>query len=256
MPYIKDNDLEFLQHCNNQELEELFNLLTYDPKNGSKRLTSSLLNSEEYKLHKDDYQKYWQTIAGELQLYGGNTLVNLFRKGKGVKYRELLFDVAKRLKIPTFTFISTPEIENAICERLLLDLFSKMKDKDIEKFLSELELHNDEVRKMININEDIPWRKISTLLVREIFKIGGMVTYRATATLATVIWKELFGKSISVTANYALTKVVAGLLSGPVAIALNAWIIADITGPAMRITIPAVVLISTLRQKHCIEDEE
>lgn len=255
MNYIYDEDLEFLKKCSNQELEGLFQILAYDPKNGHKRLTTSLLKSEEYQKYKEDYHMYWERIAGELQLYGGNTLVNIFR-GKGVKYRQIIEHTARRLKLPIIGFIPTAELENAICEKLMLDLFSKMKEKDAEKFLSELAIEDEDLKKIINSYNEIPWGKISVTVIRQAFKAGGMVTYRATLVFANLIWRHLFGRGLTFVANNTIAKILGGFLSGPVAIALNAWIIADLTGPAMRVVIPAVVLISALRQKYEMEDEE
>ena len=97
MSYRKDIDLEFLQYCNNEELKNLFEVLTIDPKDNIERITSTLKVSNEYEKYGEDYQKYWERIAEELQLFGGNTIFNIFRKGKGVLYREIALDV--RMKI-------------------------------------------------------------------------------------------------------------------------------------------------------------
>ena len=255
MSYIYDKDLEFLKKCRNDELEGLFQILAFDPKNGKKRLTTSLLKSEEYKKYGDDYTKYWQTIAGELQLYGGNTIVNIIRGNKGVSYRQILEHVAGRLKLPLIGFIPTPELENAICEKLMLDVFSKMKEKDKEAFLKELVDEDENLKEIINSYNEIPWGKISVTVIRQVFKAGGMVTYRATLIFANMIWRQLFGRGLTFVANNTIARILGGFLSGPVAIALNAWIIADLTGPALRVLIPAVVLISALRLKYEIDND-
>ena len=39
MSYRDDNDLEFLERCTNEELRDLFSLLTRDPKDNLKRFT-------------------------------------------------------------------------------------------------------------------------------------------------------------------------------------------------------------------------
>lgn len=250
MNYIYDENLEFLKKCTNEELEGLFQILAFDPKNGKKRLTTSLLKSEEYKKYGNDYNKYWERIATELQLYGGNTIVNIFRGNKGVPYRQILEHVARKLKLPLIGFIPTPELENAICEKLMLDLFSKMSEKDAEKFLEELAMEDENLKEIINSYNEIPWGKISVTVIRQVFKAGGMVTYRATLIFANLIWKQLFGRGLTFVANNTIAKILGGFLSGPVAIALNAWIIADLTGPALRVLIPSVVLISALRLKY------
>ena len=77
MSYRKDKDLDFLAKCDNEDLGELFKLLVYDPKDDEKRLTQTLLISDEFERYGHNYQKYWQRIAEELQLFGGNTISNL-----------------------------------------------------------------------------------------------------------------------------------------------------------------------------------
>lgn len=42
---------------------------------------------------------YWDEIAEELQLFGGNTFMNLIKGNKVVLYREILCDVCVRLKV-------------------------------------------------------------------------------------------------------------------------------------------------------------
>ena len=256
MSYIYDEDLEFLAKCSNDELEGLFEILAFDPKNGRKRLTTSLLKTEEYQTYKTDYKKYWKTIASELQLYGGNTFANIVRGNKGVTYRQIIEHVARKLKLPLIGFIPTPELENAICEKLMLDLFSKMSEKDAEKFLSQLAIEDENLKKIITSYNEVPWGKISVTVIRQLFKAGGVATYRVTLLFANLIWKELFGRGLTFVANNTIAKILGGFLSGPVAIALNAWIIADLTGPALRVLIPSIVLISALRLKYEIYNDE
>ncbi|RHG37878.1 DUF3944 domain-containing protein [Fusobacterium varium] len=50
MSYRKDIDLEFLQYCSNEELKNLFEVLTSDPKDNLERITSTLKMSNEYKI--------------------------------------------------------------------------------------------------------------------------------------------------------------------------------------------------------------
>lgn len=64
--------------------------------------------------------------------------------------------------------------------------------------------------------------------------MGGMATTAGVTGMASVF----FGSRI------------LGILAGPVGIALSsAWLIADIAGPAYRVTIPACIIVAYLRQK-------
>lgn len=251
MSYRYDNDLEFLERCTNEELRDLFSLLTRDPKDNLERFTSTLTISDEYKKYGTDYNKYWQRIAEELQLYGENTLANIFRGSTGVLYREILEDVAKSLKVSITKFSSTQEIEDFVIEKILSDAFSKMSEKEIEEFFSEISADDEMLKRTIlsyNTN-NIPWKKMSLSLIRQILKSGGFATYKLSLIAVNLIWKKIFGKGLTLAMNRGLTKMIGNLLAGPVAVVLNAWIIVDIAGPATRVTIPAVILIATLRKK-------
>ena len=95
---IMDNDLLFLRNADSSDLKVLVDYLT-KTKDGENRLTEKLTKTENYKMfYPDRLQLMADDIATELQLYGGNTFMNILR-GHGVEYRELLIDVCKRLKV-------------------------------------------------------------------------------------------------------------------------------------------------------------
>lgn len=252
MAYRYDTDLEFLKKCENEDLEELFNLLVYDPKDGGNRFTETLSISDEYKMYGHDYKKYWQRIAEELQLYGGNTLVNnFFRFGTGVTYGEIVKDVAKVMKVNFSYGDSTLDIENKIFEKNIEDLFEKMTPEEIKEFLNEISEDDIQLKEIIKnySSKNFPWKKIGLSIVREALKRSGFLPYKLSVVIANIIWKNLFGKGLSFAANKTLTKVLGRVLGGPLALILNAWIIVDIASQATRVTIPAVILIGTLRKK-------
>ncbi|WP_392344719.1 DUF3944 domain-containing protein [Pseudoalteromonas prydzensis] len=104
--YREDKDLAFLQYADAEMLEVLVKHLMFD-KDGEKRNTESLSGDKAFIDAKGDYRKAWQSVAAELQHYGGDTLVNLVRR-TGVTYREILVDVCKRIKAkvsPKLAFI-------------------------------------------------------------------------------------------------------------------------------------------------------
>lgn len=96
--YRIDADLSFIGQCSN-ELSLLLSVLTHDIKDGEKRWSQTLTNPPEYQLFYPDHQKYWPAICAELQTYGANSLVSLFRGNKGVLYREILTDVCDKLEV-------------------------------------------------------------------------------------------------------------------------------------------------------------
>ncbi|WP_223857335.1 hypothetical protein [Acinetobacter seifertii] len=97
--FREDPDLAFLQYSDFQDLKLLSNTLIADSE-GTEQWTGGLKstlvkNMSMYSTEDDLYKNSWKAIAAEIQLFGGDTVVNLVR-GKGVVYRELLEDVAKK----------------------------------------------------------------------------------------------------------------------------------------------------------------
>lgn len=250
MSYRQDKDLEFLGKCDNEDLGELFKLLTYDPKDDQERWTETLFISDEFKQYGHDYKKYWKRIAEELQLFGGNTISNIFRGGSGVLYREILEDIAKDQKVIFEKSNSTVDIENKLILKVSEEIFNSLSEEEQKKLIEELTESDEELKKILSTyNTGIPYKKIGTSIIREILKRGGFTTYKLTLIVVNIVWKKLFGRGLSLVANETITKVLAGLLATPIAIVLNAWILVDIASPAMRITFPAVFLIAMLRKK-------
>ena len=79
--------------------------------------------SDECKRYGTQYSKYWKRIAEELQLQGGNTIINIFRFGDGVLYKEIVEDVASSLKIPYSSGDGVEEIENTILAKIVEEMF-------------------------------------------------------------------------------------------------------------------------------------
>ena len=78
MAYKLDRDLEFLQYMDDESLDPLVQVLIRD-KDGSLRFTENLSYQEIYKQYSPQHSKYWELIAEELQSFGGNSFVNIFR---------------------------------------------------------------------------------------------------------------------------------------------------------------------------------
>ena len=67
--YLNDSDLDFLQHCSEEQLANFARLLTHNEK-GKTRLSSVLMRNELFKSmegHPEQHRRNWQLIAGELQ---------------------------------------------------------------------------------------------------------------------------------------------------------------------------------------------
>lgn len=74
--YLNDDDLDFLQHCSEEQLANITRLLTHNEK-GKARLSSVLNHNDLFKSmegHPEQHRRNWQLIAGELQHYGATAL--------------------------------------------------------------------------------------------------------------------------------------------------------------------------------------
>lgn len=238
MAYRYDHDLEFLKNCSSQELNDLVRCLIYD-KDGKTRLTEELTMSDVYKKYAPNHKMYWENIAAEIQCFGANTFVTLFRGGKGVPYREVLCDVCDKLKVSYNKESSTIDIE----ERLFLNTLNKALDKmsieERKQFAQEFG--------GISLNNLTP--QFLGMAFQAAFRHGGFASYKLSLIIANSVARALTGKGLTLVANSTLTRGLA-LAVGPIGWAITgAWTLIDISGAAYRVTIPVVFEVALLRQR-------
>ncbi|HEI2545066.1 TPA: hypothetical protein SI553_000530 [Escherichia coli] len=168
-------------------------------------------------------------LIRELQHFGGNTVMNLFR-GNGVSYSEIVDDVASHLKIKVAKNAPVKEKESLIIDAVFASSWNKMSDDDRRQLLRDM-----------GINTSISLDKLSRmelpLLQRAAMVASGL------AQIAT-------GKTLPLIAGLGIGRVL-GVLTGPVGLALTGLYTAyDISNPAFRITLPCVVQIAWIRLKN------
>ncbi|EQV94531.1 hypothetical protein G893_00904 [Escherichia coli KOEGE 71 (186a)] len=168
-------------------------------------------------------------LIRELQHFGGNTVINLFR-GNGVSYSEIVDDVASHLKIKVAKNAPVKEKESLIIDAVFASSWNKMSDDDRRQLLRDM-----------GINTSISLDKLSRmelpLLQRAAMVASGL------AQIAT-------GKALPLIAGLGIGRVL-GVLTGPVGLALTGLYTAyDISNPAFRITLPCVVQIAWIRLKN------
>ncbi|PMM07178.1 ubiquinol-cytochrome C chaperone [Vibrio splendidus] len=240
--YKKDKDLEpLLRYADNEMLGVLVKYLTTD-KDGKTRYAETLTSDKQFKAAKDNYQQVWQLIAGELQHFGGDTLVNLFRRS-GVEYREILTDVCKKLKIKTDYKADTVKIEQALLAKLFADSWEKMSDSE-----------RDALREELKIDASLTSSAALTAIIAAI-RMGGFMSYQVAMIVANAVAKALLGRGLTLAANAGLARAI-GVFAGPIGIAITVLLtIPAISGPAFRVTLPAVVQIAAMRQQMLNEEE-
>lgn len=242
MAYRHDGDLEFLKRIASTDLNDLVYCLTHD-KDGSARLTEELTASDLYKAHRPDHHCYWELIAAEIQCFGANSFATMFRGGKGVLYKEVLTDVCDKLKVNYKASAKTEAIEQNLLMKILEDALQKMSPEELKALAQS-----------IGFKDLSASRNVLVGAFQAIFHAGGFKSYQLTLIVVNAVLKALIGRGLSFGGNILLTRTMA-VLAGPIGwIVTGLWTAVDIAGPAYRVTIPAVIQVAALRQKHLYGD--
>ena len=236
MAYRYDPDLEFLGNCSSEELKDFAELLIYD-KNGTERLTGNMDLAKRYK-YQPDCRQYWQELAAEFQLFGGNSIANLFRGNEGVLYKEILRDVCDKMKVKGFSESQSTEWnEQLFMVQMIPTIIEQMPPDMLKAIADELGMENT--------NNITP--QVCTAAFIKLFRMGGFKSYQISLIIVNAIWKFLFGRGLTIAANATITRIL-GIFMGPVGWTLTGiWTAIDIASPAYRITVPAVFQIIYLR---------
>ncbi|ELE6493757.1 MULTISPECIES: DUF3944 domain-containing protein [Enterobacteriaceae] len=236
--YRNDPDLNLLGKCSNEELHLLVSILTTDPRDGDTRWTESLTSTPEYRLLAPDHRRYWQLIAAEFQRYGANTLASLVRLGQGVTYREILVDVCDKLNVNYNQKSTTETIELALLMKVLEKSLDQMSPEELAAFS-----HN------MHLDLTNPTPQLILIAVQAAIRTSSLAALELATMLSASVITSLGG--IATWGTVVVASRALSVLAGPLAIALSsAWMISGITGPAYRVTIPACIIVSWLRQQH------
>ena len=224
-----DKNLEFMKELDNEQITIFVETML---KKGD--ITEMLTVSDEYKKYGKDYSKYIERIIEEFLDFGSNTL--WFRK----TYKEVLIDVADKLKVNFNKEQNVENIETKILEKVLVEAWKEMSEADKKELV---ELAKDKYGK-IDIKAE------GSLALLTAFRAGGFASYKLTLIIVNAIAKAVLGRGLSLAANAGLTRVL-GILAGPIGIAATAlWTAVDIGGPAYRVTIPCTILIAAFRHEQ------
>lgn len=136
-----DFDLQFLQFCENEDLRILCDILMYD-NNGKIRLSEGISNSDEYLAsYPDNMIGMWKDLASELQKFGGNSIVNVFRNGHGPSYEKVVYDVCKRMGVHDIDKHDTAEeMEQKLLVAISKNAIGQMNEDDIRSIMEDVML--------------------------------------------------------------------------------------------------------------------
>lgn len=124
LKYREDPGLAVLALAGEEDLGRLADLLTYDETDGEKRVAQALLDEPAFNEARaaGALGRAWTLIAAELQVFGGDSVVNKFR-GTGIHYAEILLDLAEHLGMKFGDAADVPARESALVHQLLVDRY-------------------------------------------------------------------------------------------------------------------------------------
>lgn len=243
--YTKDEDLAFLEYCSEEDIEQLAKILIYDGK-GNERLTSQIMSDENFKKlngSPDQWRKSWKLVAGELQHFGGDTIVNLFRQ-KGVPYRRILKDTCKKQGVGFENKKPTWEIEKELIEDFVKNILEKMTEEE-----------RDEVLKSMNFREftgkKFDWRNMSSTPFWGGAAAGAWYAWAASVSMAAFAPAVISRVGIAGVSMFVAQRGAASLVNPIVGVALT---VPAVSGTAYRVTVPATIQIAYMRQKYLNKD--
>lgn len=248
--YIEDSGLKFLVMCEENDLYNLAQIIIYDT-DASVRRTSNILTDEGFIKNinsPNKWKKSWQVIAGELQLYGGDSLVNFFR-GNGVLYEEILSDVCSRVGVKlTDTDKDLRKKEEKLIEFLANKAWDNMSAEQRNEFLKKTNLIKNfsEFKDMSPMRLALAAGGASAALLYE-YVAGAML-----ASLGAGLGARFVGP---MALQFIGTRAGAAVLAGPFAAIVGvALTVPLLSGAAYRVTMPAVIQIAYMRKKYLEKD--
>lgn len=229
---------DLLSRATNEELDPLLECILGKDRKG--RISSALDMNPRYKEYPNEPTRYWKAIGEEIQLYGGNTVANLWR-GYGVPYHEILVDVAKALKV-NFDENSPSEcIEFALFSKIVEDVWEKLPQEERETVVQDL---GDP-----RLNASLSGQEMA-LTIQDSMKADSRMAYQIAVIATNIIWKSVFDQKFKWATNVDLPYMAKIFLERTGWLLLQGLWIYELPGPAYRVTIPAVFCIALIRQSQ------
>lgn len=248
--YGYDKDInDVLAAASNEDLDPLVDYIL------QASISEGLSKTPNFIKHRPNHQRYTNEIAAELRNFGGNTFMNLFRGGNGPEYLDVVRDVAKRLKVSSSMIESCGEnierLETVIFCAVVYETSKKIKDeREREEFLSILT--NGRIEDVDTLFKSFRSGDYSGISNEALFCVAICATAIVARTIGFTAATAVAGATLSFGASRFL-----GVLGGPILWGvMGAITIADIAGPAYRVTIPSVLHVALLRKKQMLESEK
>lgn len=137
-------------------------------------------------------------------------------------------------------------IENGILLTVWCKALYRMSPEDREKYIRDFGMQKSGISL-------IPYGNAAAMTA---FTLGGFQSYQLAVIIANSEWKLLFNKGLTFAANSTLTKAFSLWIGPKDWVTTATWTTIDISNPAYRVTIPAVIYTIMLRRKYSIKPAE
>ena len=230
-----DKDLRFLSSCENEDLRVLCDILTHD-RLGNIRITEQLTATDEYnRNYPEDMLFLVPQISNELLKYGSNTLAT-FWHNEPDSYEIVLRRVCKQMDVRTMEQDSVAKMEHNLLTTLCQDTLNKMSERELRLLANEN-----------GIPDKTLTRQALTAALLMAIRTSRAVLTRIAARVIQYIVEIITVRGVATAGIETATRAVGGVL-GPIGwIALGAWTVYDISSPAYRVCVPAVLQVAYMR---------
>ena len=230
-----DKDLRFLSSCENEDLRVLCDILTHD-RLGNIRITEQLTATDEYnRNYPEDMLFLVPQISNELLKYGSNTLAT-FWHNEPDSYETVLRRVCKQMDVRTMEQDSVTKMERNLLTTLCQDTLNKMSERELRLLANEN-----------GIPDKTLTRQALTAALLMAIRTSRAVLTRIAARVIQYIVEIITVRGVATAGIETATRAVGGVL-GPIGwIALGAWTVYDISSPAYRVCVPAVLQVAYMR---------
>ena len=230
-----DKDLRFLSSCENEDLRVLCDILTHD-RLGNIRITEQITATDEYnRNYPEDMLFLVPQISNELLKYGSNTLAT-FWHNEPDSYETVLRRVCKQMDVRTMEQDSVAKMEHNLLTTLCQDTLNKMSERELRLLANENGIPDKRLT-----------RQALTAALLMAIRTSRAVLTRIAARVIQYIVEIITIRGVATAGIETATRAVGGAL-GPIGwIALGAWTVYDITSPAYRVCVPAVLQVAYMR---------
>ncbi len=230
-----DKDLRFLSSCENEDLKVLCDILTHD-RLGNIRITEQLTSTDEYnRSYPEDMLFLVPQISNELLKYGSNTLSTLWNREPD-SYETVLRRVCKQMDVKISDRDTITKMEHNLLTTLCQDTLNKMSERELRLLANENGIPDKRLT-----------RQALTAALLMAVRTSRAVLARIAARIIQYIVEIITIRGVATAGIETATRAVGSVL-GPIGwIALGAWTVYDITSPAYRVCIPAVLQVAYMR---------